>query len=57
MNAIPGDSTLQFVIGGTDNMLSVQTAGNFAVITQIYEKSSGNHYNIDAGDFPSNFKT
>jgi len=55
---IPAGTNVRLLLSGTNNPESVDTAGDFAVKTQLYEiASDSNTYPIDEGAWPSNFLT
>jgi hypothetical protein len=55
---VPAGSTLSLTITGTKNQDSVRDAGKFLLQTQLKELTgAGSYYNIDKGEFPSNFMT
>ena len=46
------------MLSGTNNQESVTKATNFQVLTQLYEvANNGLFYEIDAGEWPSDFTT
>lgn len=55
---IPKGTTINLSVSGTSNQDSVRTAGDFQVITQLYEIAEpATVYAIDEGSWPTDFTT
>lgn len=54
---IPAGARISFSIKGTMNPESVQTAGEVIVQTQLLDIVEGQYYDIDKGNFASDFET
>ena len=60
IRAVAAGEVIKFSISGTTNQDSVRDAGKFSVSTQLEELTGalvGTYYDIDTGEFPSNFLT